>query len=1361
MMLVGRRYSIVILVLSLAAAIASPLFAVTYYVDSENGSDSHPGTSPLKPWRSLERVRATPRGAAMVYQAGDRILLKGSQAFPGYFYFDAERARGAADNPIIIGTYGEGRAAIHSGNAPGLYAADAAGFRIANINFVGTSLAAGIYDVTGIWFNNNRGDPSPLETLTIQDVDVTGFGESGIGVYSQNGTAGFRNVRITNVNVYGNGGDGVSVRSLTHGYSPCIFNLYIGYSSVHGNAGNPAQAAYPTGSGIFVSNVENGLIEYCRTFENGVRCGAGPAQGGPYGIWVSNSSSINVQHNESFNNKNGPAGNAGGGGFYFDSDVSDSLLQYNYSHHNQGAGFLLYGYRPDNAVDNITARYNISEGDGERFGTEAGFLVRAFSRMEDVHIYNNTVYKNAGGGPAVEMEFAHNPPGSRAYARNNILFTDNNQPQLRVTGLFSVEALLFQNNSYFANDGAWRIEWDKDRYTTPDGVQRWSQATGQEMIGDFYAARVGDPRLCAPGKGGADGAQAYLLQEESSLINQGADLHLLFRQRVGPQDFYGHKIPSVKEPVDKPDVGANEYKTGQTCDGGSAVPRISRHPESQTVTSGQTASFSVQTDGVRLQWERFDKQNNTWKAIPGADGSVYTTPINSMANHLDAYRCVISNAAGTVWTQMAVVRVLPPFLVHHPRNEVVLNGRPATFFVQVREGTPPYRFRWQRSDDRGKTFNAIPQAPDSAAYTIPNPTVGADNNAMFRVVVEDVSEEAITSEAASLYVVNSPPPNVSLGRGVVHGLYSGAEAAMIRNGGGFGMVRIYLIASDPPYDFYWADHQMELLTAYGMRAYVTLTAPRPPVTAPEREAFAQYVATAVNRYKGRGHFWEVWNEPNLSAYWDPPDAAAYSALAIEAGNAVKQAAPNEIFVVGALSPVENENPDPDRPEMIFDMDFAFMRRCFEAGILTVADAVSFHPYAWTFYHPALLDRSYARLRDLIAEFAPKGKNIALVASEIGFPSDGWTGGEVSEELQAKSVPLDFLIHASNHIPVTLEYNWKDGRGPDWDDHCGLVRAYDDPPPDKFDPKPAFFSAKAVNFFLKDAVYQGRMPIGDVDDYALHFTRNGEDRWAVMTASGLPQAMVLPVSPGLYRIVSYDGESFRIEAAGPGGLPVTLAYAPQYIVPEVSNKPPQVDAGPDQRIALPAFARMNGSVADDGRPWPPGGATATWTKVSGPGDVTFSAPDGLRTQARFLQPGVYVLRLTANDGDFAVPDDVRVTVDGGGGGGAGAPGSEPSLLPSVSSQNRTSARAADITIVPNPFSFSEGHQHISISNLDPQDTHIDIYDPHGRLVIRIPITGKTAEWNGTDDSGKPVASGVYRCVVHGRGRGETLKVGLIR
>ncbi|HUP75158.1 MAG TPA: hypothetical protein VM282_19090, partial [Acidimicrobiales bacterium] len=120
-----------------------------------------------------------------------------------------------------------------------------------------------------------------------------------------------------------------------------------------------------------------------------------------------------------------------------------------------------------------------------------------------------------------------------------------------------------------------------------------------------------------------------------------------------------------------------------------------------------------------------------------------------------------------------------------------------------------------------------------------------------------------------------------------------------------------------------------------------------------------------------------------------------------------------------------------------------------------------------------------------------------------------------------------------------------------------------------------------------------------------------------------------------------------------------------------NQAPVVDAGADQSVVLPDAASLAGSVSDDGLP--SGSLTVGWSKVSGPGTVTFANATAASTTATFSDVGTYVLRLTASDGELTSSDDVTVTVAE-----QGAPGVAP-LFRSASSAALTGASGTTLTV----------------------------------------------------------------------------------
>ena len=95
---------------------------------------------------------------------------------------------------------------------------------------------------------------------------------------------------------------------------------------------------------------------------------------------------------------------------------------------------------------------------------------------------------------------------------------------------------------------------------------------------------------------------------------------------------------------------------------------------------------------------------------------------------------------------------------------------------------------------------------------------------------------------------------------------------------------------------------------------------------------------------------------------------------------------------------------------------------------------------------------------------------------------------------------------------------------------------------------------------------------------------------------------------------------------------------------VNHLAPTADAGSDDSVTLPNYATLDGTISDDGFPLSPGSVTTTWSKDSGPGNVTFGDASAVDTTAGFSENGVYVLQLEASDGDLSDSDTVQITVN---------------------------------------------------------------------------------------------------------------------
>ena len=81
-----------------------------------------------------------------------------------------------------------------------------------------------------------------------------------------------------------------------------------------------------------MGHAEVALVEYCESLFNGWDQ---PWTGnGPVGIWTHDADRVTIQHCIAHHNRSTALD---GGGFDFDGGVTNSVLQYNYSHDNFGS----------------------------------------------------------------------------------------------------------------------------------------------------------------------------------------------------------------------------------------------------------------------------------------------------------------------------------------------------------------------------------------------------------------------------------------------------------------------------------------------------------------------------------------------------------------------------------------------------------------------------------------------------------------------------------------------------------------------------------------------------------------------------------------------------------------------------------------------------------------------------------------------------------------------------------------------------------------------------------------------------------------------------------------------------------------
>jgi len=90
-----------------------------------------------------------------------------------------------------------------------------------------------------------------------------------------------------------------------------------------------------------------------------------------------------------------------------------------------------------------------------------------------------------------------------------------------------------------------------------------------------------------------------------------------------------------------------------------------------------------------------------------------------------------------------------------------------------------------------------------------------------------------------------------------------------------------------------------------------------------------------------------------------------------------------------------------------------------------------------------------------------------------------------------------------------------------------------------------------------------------------------------------------------------------------------------------NQAPLVNAGNNHSAQTGASINLDATVTDDGLP--AASLTYSWSKLSGPGDVTFGSVNSEDSRVTFSAVGTYILRLTSSDGALSASDDISITI----------------------------------------------------------------------------------------------------------------------
>ena len=123
-------------------------------------------------------------------------------------------------------------------------------------------------------------------------------------------------------------------------------------------------------------------------------------------------------------------------------------------------------------------------------------------------------------------------------------------------------------------------------------------------------------------------------------------------------------------------------------------PSVTVQPASQYIIAGSNVTFAVTASGtlpLAYAW------HCDGAPIARASNSSYTTNNVQLGDSGSAFTCVLSNAYGSVTSDVAILSVgLPPSIAAQPTNQTVATGNSVTFGVRL-SGTGPFDYHWRRN----------------------------------------------------------------------------------------------------------------------------------------------------------------------------------------------------------------------------------------------------------------------------------------------------------------------------------------------------------------------------------------------------------------------------------------------------------------------------------------------------------------------------------------------------------------------------------------------------------------------------------------------------------------------------------------
>ena len=488
--------------------------AATYYV-SNTGNDKNSGTNQEQAWRSLEKA------SSVTLKPGDKLLLECGSVWNEPLF---PKGEGTKDEPITLGSYGEGKKPLINGNGiTDLYYGGTVSlynqsyWTIQDIEVTNISEEMAWRTGISVYFEDTVGYGITIKNVTVHDV-MGGAGISGVrqmnttqwcsgisvrAITPNKVTTYVDDVLIENCEVYDVRRSGITVESNFNSPIALLENSYSHNVTVRNNTVHDIW-----GDGIVLAGVENGLVEHNVAYDTNLMSMNGSPTAN-VGIWGIHSNNLIFRYNESYLCHT----THDGYGFDIDGDNNNVVMEYNYSHDNDGGFMLLVNYRNNN----FTIRNNISQNDHQWFIACAHFPESPSSFWNiSGKIYNNTFYSKERGLKYILM--LGRPKEMEVY--NNIFYAESDEiSEIPCTYPLNVKR---KNNLYYFGNS------EKTLFIDEEGA-----VIGKNPL--FVAA--------GSGKNGRNSVDGYKLFEDSPALRAG----ILVKDNGG-RDYFGNLVSDNEVP---------------------------------------------------------------------------------------------------------------------------------------------------------------------------------------------------------------------------------------------------------------------------------------------------------------------------------------------------------------------------------------------------------------------------------------------------------------------------------------------------------------------------------------------------------------------------------------------------------------------------------------------------------------------------------------------------------------------------------------------------------------------------------------------------------------------------------------------